>query len=692
MASMKIWGDVYIKLLQVTVLPYIVVSLTASLGRLSYQQASVMARRLSLLLLFIWTLTLAIVLLSIFSFPHTETASFFSTSMIPDSPEPDYISLYIPFNPFFSLAENLVPAVVIFCIMMGTALIGLRDKELVIKPLDVVAEALAKITDFIVRLTPLGLLAIAAAAAGTMHIEDLKQLQVFIWLYIALSIYCTVWVLPGFISTFTNIPYKRIFFFFKDALIMAFFTGSLFVVLPIITRHCLTVIRRYVTRDVNTGNAVEVIVPASFNFPSTGKLLLLLFVPFAGWMTSSDIAPSQFLEFSSLGFFTFFGNVNVAIPWLLDFFRIPADTFNMFMVSSIITSRFATATAAMFTVCVALVGACAMTGNTRFSWTKAGRYLAITFASCILLLVAVGTFFKYAVDIRYEKRDVAMEMKLKLKDAVKAQVFEKPLPPLPLPPVNVPLIHAIRNRGFIRVGYPSHQAMPFSYFNQSHELVGLCIDLAYQLAHDLNVRLELVPFQNKNMVKDLRSNKMDIIMTEKAITPETASVINFTVPFMYETMAFIVPDYKRKLFKSYDIIKRQRVKLAVPDIPYYKAKIRSYFPKAEIVPLKSLEAFFSDRMAGADAMVYTAEAGAFMCLVHPRYTVVVPKGLTLKIPLGFPVRMGGASFVRFMNAWIDLKQQDGTMKRLFDYWIMGKNAKPTRPRWCIARNVLHWMN
>jgi hypothetical protein len=28
---------------------------------------------------------------------------------------------------------------------------------------------------------------------------------------------------------------------------------------------------------------------------------------------------------------------------------------------------------------------------------------------------------------------------------------------------------------------------------------------------------------------------------------------------------------------------------------------------------------------------------------------------------------------------------------LYDYWILGKNAVPTPPRWSVIRNVLHWV-
>ena len=46
----------------------------------------------------------------------------------------------------------------------------------------------------------------------------------------------------------------------------------------------------------------------------------------------------------------------------------------------------------------------------------------------------------------------------------------------------------------------------------------------------------------------------------------------------------------------------------------------------------------------------------------------------------------------FLTSWIELKKADGTVDRLFDYWILGKNAEPKAPRWSIIRDVLHWVD
>ena len=108
------------------------------------------------------------------------------------------------------------------------------------------------------------------------------------------------------------------------------------------------------------------IVPASFNFPHTGKLLSISFILFAGWFADAAIPVADYPRLAVTGLLTFFGSLNAAVPFLLDLFRIPADTFQLFLATGVINSRVGTLVAAMHTVTVALLGACAIGGMLRF--------------------------------------------------------------------------------------------------------------------------------------------------------------------------------------------------------------------------------------------------------------------------------------------------------------------------------------
>ena len=58
----------------------------------------------------------------------------------------DFVALYIPANPFHSLANNVVPAVVLFSVLVGVALIGVERKQVLLDVLQVVGEAVSRAT------------------------------------------------------------------------------------------------------------------------------------------------------------------------------------------------------------------------------------------------------------------------------------------------------------------------------------------------------------------------------------------------------------------------------------------------------------------------------------------------------------------------------------------------------------------
>jgi Na+/H+-dicarboxylate symporter len=165
-APLRIVGNAFIALLQMTVLPYIMVALVVSIGALSPQRAWQLAKKAGFLLLAFWALGIAIVLIIPLAFPDLTTASFFSTSLLEPPRQIDYLRLYIPSNPFNSMANSVIPAVVLFSIAIGIAVIGIKKKSVLIEPLSVLSDALTRVNAFVVKLTPAGVFALAAGAAG----------------------------------------------------------------------------------------------------------------------------------------------------------------------------------------------------------------------------------------------------------------------------------------------------------------------------------------------------------------------------------------------------------------------------------------------------------------------------------------------------------------------------------------------
>jgi ABC-type amino acid transport substrate-binding protein len=433
----------------------------------------------------------------------------------------------------------------------------------------------------------------------------------------------------------------------------------------------------------------DVIVPASFNFPHSGKLLSISFILFAGWFADALVPLAEYPRLALSGLISFFGSLNVAVPFLLDLFRIPSDTFQLFLATGVINSRFGTLLAAVHTLAVALLGTCAMVGVLRWHPGRMLRYFVTTAIVTSVVLGGVRTLFGTLLAPQYRKDEVLAQMHLLTRptDAVVHRIAPTPdgLPP------SGPILTTIRTRGSLRVGYLP-DSLPFAFFNARGDLVGFDVELAHRLASELRVRLEFVPVSRATLSESLAAGECDLLMSGVAVTTLRASEMLFSVSYLDETMGLLVLDHDRERFASWrQVGALGAITIGVPDIPYFVEKLHELAPGAIVRTVKTTEEVFGSDQFGMDALALPAERGSAWTLLYPQYSMVVPEGALLKIPLAYPIGRKDEGLARFINTWIELKRKDGTLDTLFKYWILGQNAAPTRPRWSIARDVLHWI-
>jgi Na+/H+-dicarboxylate symporter len=688
-AALKWAADGFVKLLQMTVLPYVTVSIVSSLGRLRYDEARTLGLKAGLVLVGLWGLSLLFTFLIPLAFPDVESASFFSTSLLEPRQPFNFVDLYIPSNPFYSLANNVVPAVVLFSVVLGIALIGIERKHALLDVLGVAGQALSAATRLIVGLTPYGLFAIAATTAGTLSIEQLERLQIYLVTYVLVALLVSLWVLPGLVAALTPIRVGEILGLTRDALLTAFAAGDLFIVLPVLIEASKTMLARATAADAQARSLPDVIVPASFNFPHAGKLLSISFILFAGWFADAALRVADYPRLAFTGLVSFFGSLNVAVPFLLDVFRIPADTFQLFLASGVINSRFGTLVAAMHTVTVALLGACAVGGFLRFQRRQVIRYLVVTAALTVLVIGGSRILFGRLFDHRYTKDRALAAMHL-LRPPEGLHVRQASLD---APPGDAAsgVLEDVRVRGSLRVGYLP-DALPYAFLNAEGQVVGFDIELAHHLAAELGVDLELVSLPSGGLEAALAAGRVHVVMSGIAVTTDRAQRMVLSTPYLDETLAFVVPDAGRDRFATWAGLEEMAsLTLAVPDVPYYIEKLRRLVPRATLVAVTDIEETLARLPPHVAGLVLPAERGSAWTLMHPEYSVVVPEPGLVKIPLAYPVARGDQAFAAFLNTWIDLKRKDGTTDLVYRYWILGQNPAARVPRWSIIRNVLHWV-
>jgi hypothetical protein len=207
-----------------------------------------------------------------------------------------------------------------------------------------------------------------------------------------MAVWLTLWVLPVWITSCTPLTYTAVLGHTKDVLITAFATNSALVVLPLVVERSQELLRHGQLSTPETESTVEVIVPAFTSFPKIGTLLPMSFVLFAGWFTGASVSVVHYPICIGAGLASFFGHANVAIPFLLDLFHIPADTFQLSLALNIIVGRLASLLTVMNNLVLTVLGACALSGLLTVRWGRLLRHAGLTIVLTAGLLGEHGSY------------------------------------------------------------------------------------------------------------------------------------------------------------------------------------------------------------------------------------------------------------------------------------------------------------
>ena len=685
--ELKIVGNAYIGLLQMTVLPYVLVSIIGGLGRLNADMAKDIGIKAAFVIGFIWLATMFTLLLLPFAYPNWEAAGFFSSSLVADSAEFDFLKLYIPSNVFYSMSNTIVPAVVLFSLLLGIALINIANKEVLIGLTSNISDGLMRVASYVAKLAPLGIFAIAASAAGTLLWEDLSRLQIFLWVYLIAWVLLAFVLLPLLIHWATPFSYREVMKMAGEAMVTAMATGTVLVVLPMIVERLKELLKKHNMDCEETSSTVDVLVPTAYSFPSVGTLLGLGFILFSAWYVGSPLSFGQYPSMVIMGVFSAFGSMAVAIPFMLDYFHLPADQFQLYLLGSVVTARFATALAALHAFVVTLLVSAAVLKQVNLQ--RMLQVVGIHLGATAGIMIAAGFTFSYLIPYQYEgdKSFEAMHLMGKMVPVTKLEH----LTALKENDQTRPRLDVIRERGSIRVGYFS-DTLPFSFRNNEGQVVGLDMDMIHALATDLGIKIEIAHLTDKNeTAQKLTDGRLDIIVGGKAITPDRALNFLFTDAYTHHTIGLIVPDNRRDEFSSLSKVQEMiDLRISAPNTPYYQTPLKELFPKAKFITIDSPRDYFKAERNANDVFVYSAEVGSAWTLLYPAYSVVIPQGLKMQAPVGFALPKGEMEFTQFMNTWLKLKKSNGYQQMLYDHWILGKNPKNKKRRWSVIRDVFGW--
>ena len=242
---LKVVGDIFIQLLKMIIIPLILASMMA--GIVSLGDVRRLGRiGLKTFMYYMATTLLAVcvglVLVNLMKPGVGVDMGAEAAVDMAGRETPSIVSIIkdiIPENVFAAMAQDKVLSVIFFSLLLGVAISSTGEKA---RPLTVLFEGLntvmMKVTDWIMRLAPVGVFALMAYTIGTMGLSVVRPLAVYmVTVILGLSIHAVV-TLPVLLSIFGKYSPLR---FIKDmfgAVATAFSTASSAATLPI-TMECL---------------------------------------------------------------------------------------------------------------------------------------------------------------------------------------------------------------------------------------------------------------------------------------------------------------------------------------------------------------------------------------------------------------------------------------------------------------------
>ncbi|GAB4185425.1 MAG: cation:dicarboxylase symporter family transporter [Simkaniaceae bacterium] len=687
-------GATFIMFIKMVILPYIPSSIIHGIGSTSPKMTKRILKEGWIFLFFLWGITFTALYILAELFPTTPTAIIVSTVGKENPITQNFLKYLIPENPIYDLANNIVPAVAIFGIIIGIAVMHLKYKEPLISFLERVNNTIELILKWLTYVAPIGIMALFANTFGNVYPEDLLTLASYLLPFVFIVLLLTFWVLPAVLVSFTPLTYDNILVEFRRVCFLAFILGAPSIAFPFLNSSVQRYAEKFNVKDPDFHNLSQSVVPLSYSFAQIGNLLIVFFVLFLAYYFRQ---PISFMEKFFVSLFSIpmsFGGPELsvnAVSFLLPKLGFPKQSLEIYDQTSVITANFSTllSVASMFAFTILLLEAYYHKLHIRIF--KLSKHFILFF----LILSAIVFFIKPYIKQKHDYLTLYETMDIQT-------VIEDPLPPVKvITPENSHkydwksngsgrVLADILKEGILRVGYYPY-VPPFNYFNWYGKLVGYDIAFAYSLAKFLKCELIFLPFTWENLEEDLTKGYFDIAMAPVLVSPDNIRGFPTTQSYFDSPNVLVVRAKDKENFSSYSKIQGKSFTLGL--FYGFEMYASQYLPKAKVKNIESINAIQHDHNIKA-IMIPKIEALIF-CRKYPEF-IIMDYGQQLGKPFfSYAVRMrsGGQAPMNFLGLfekWYEFIEQEGFVQEQKDYWINGKIPLKQKPRWSIMSNVLHW--
>ena len=225
-----------------------------------------------------------------------------------------------------------------------------------------------------------------------------------------------------------------------------------------------------------------------------------------------------------------------------------------------------------------------------------------------------------------------------------------------------PVADRVRASGEVRVCiWPDYYGITLRH-PRTGQLVGLDIDLAQELARDLNVRLQFVDSSFPTLIDDLRKDRCDVAMFAVGILPARQQALSFTRPYLASDI-YAITMRSSKTVRRWEDIDQPGVAVAVQAGTFMEPVMTAALKQAKVVKVAPPQTRERELEAGRVDDFMTDYAYSRRLLDNADWALLLsPPQPFHVLPYGYPVKPGDAQWLATMDEFVARIQRDGRLR------------------------------
>ena len=226
----------------------------------------------------------------------------------------------------------------------------------------------------------------------------------------------------------------------------------------------------------------------------------------------------------------------------------------------------------------------------------------------------------------------------------------------------------IQSQGVVRIGIC--QFAPWSFINTNGDLEGFEVDVAKQIALDMGVQPMFVSYSLEDIFAALEAGDIDFAAAGLAITPERALLVDFSSPYTFSGISYLVNKTVTPKVKSVeDLNEEGRIIVSVSDT-FSSRYADALFDLATVRMMPDDQSAEEELLIGkAHGYLTSLPEAQLLLRKHPKVLDMPNEDPLVGSVSGFAVRRGNQSLLNYLNAWVASRNADRWLHRTYAYWF-----------------------